>query len=110
MLMAVFLYSSFMVRPLKPRCVGQKPEACYFKPRGIPLRDLEQVIITLDEVEALRLKNLKGMNQTVAAQKMGVSQSTYQRILVAAHRKIADALFNGKAIKIEGGVISRRTK
>ena len=94
-----------MVRPLKPRCIGAEPGAYYYKPRGIPLRDLEQVILTLDEVEALRLKNLEEMDQTKAAKKMGVSQSTFQRILVSANRKIADALLNGKAIKIEGGAV-----
>lgn len=97
-----------MVRPLKPRCIGAEPGAYYYKPRGIPLRDLEQVILTLDEVEALRLKNLEEMDQTKAAKKMGVSQSTFQRILVSANRKIADALLNGKAIKIEGGVIKAK--
>jgi len=97
-----------MVRPLKPRCIGAEPGAYYYKPRGIPLHDLEQVILTLDEVEALRLKNLEEMDQTKAAKKMGVSQSTFQRILVSANRKIADALLNGKAIKIEGGVIKAK--
>ncbi|MFA6038882.1 MAG: DUF134 domain-containing protein [Candidatus Peribacteraceae bacterium] len=97
-----------MVRPLKPRCIGAEPGATYFKPRGIPLRTLEQVILTLDEVEALRLKNLKEMDQTAAAKKMGVSQSTFQRILVSANKKTADALLNGKAIKIEGGVVRGR--
>lgn len=92
-----------MVRPLKPRCIGAEPEAYYFKPRGIPLRALEHVVLALDEVEALRLKNLDGLDQTEAAKKMGVSQSTFQRILVAANRKTADALLNGKAIKIERG-------
>lgn len=94
-----------MVRPLKPRCIGAEPNAFFYKPRGVPLRDLEQVTLTLDEVEALRLKNLEELEQTEAAKKMGVSQSTFQRILVSANRKTADALLNGKAIKIEGGVV-----
>jgi len=97
-----------MIRPLKPRCIGAEPEAFYYKPRGIPLRELEQVVLTLDEVEALRLKNLEEMDQTKAAKKMGVSQSTFQRILVSANRKTADALLNGKAIKIEGGMIRKK--
>lgn len=96
-----------MVRPLKPRCIGADPEATYFKPRGIPLRKLEQIILTLDEVEALRLKNLERLEQTTAAKRMKVSQSTFQRILTSANRKVATALLCGKAIKIEGGVIKR---
>ena len=96
-----------MVRPLKPRCIGADPEAAYFKPRGIPLRELEQVVLTLDEVEALRLKNLEGLEQTEAARKMSVSQSTFQRILTAANGSVADALLNGKAIRIEGGSVYR---
>lgn len=97
-----------MIRPLKPRCIGAEPEAFYYKPRGIPLRELEQVVLTLDEVEALRLKNLQELDQTDAAKKMGVSQSTFQRILVSANKKTADALLNGKAIKIEGGAVKNR--
>ncbi|MDD5103307.1 MAG: DUF134 domain-containing protein [Candidatus Peribacteraceae bacterium] len=97
-----------MIRPLKPRCIGAEPEALYYKPRGIPLSGLEQVVLTLDEVEALRLKYLEEMDQTKAAKRMGVSQSTFQRILVQVNRKTADALLNGKAIKIEGGVIRKR--
>jgi len=99
-----------MVRPIKPRCIGAEPEAYYFKPRGVPLRELEQVVLALDEVEALRLKNLEELDQTEAAKKMGVSQSTFQRILVSANRKTADALLNGKVIKIEGGKVTLRGK
>ncbi len=94
-----------MVRPLKPRTIGRSPGATYFKPRGIPLRALSHVILTLDEVEAMRLSDMNGMNQTDAAKSMGVSQSTFHRILATAHHKTADALLNGKAMKIEGGSI-----
>lgn len=97
-----------MVRPLKPRCIGADPEATYFKPRGIPLCDLEQVVLTLDEVEAIRLKHIAALEQVEAAKRMGVSQSTFQRILSAANRKMADALLHGKAIKIEGGSVKRK--
>jgi len=72
----------------------------YFKPQGIPLRDLNEVELTLEELEALRLKNVKGLAQTVASLKMKTSQSTFQRILASAHKKIAEALIEGKAIKI----------
>jgi predicted DNA-binding protein (UPF0251 family) len=62
---------------------------------------LEVVEMSLEEMEALRLKNLEGLEQTQAAKKMNTSQSTFARILASAHQKIADALINGKAIKIE---------
>ncbi len=92
-------------RPYKLRHVRHQPGATYYKPRGIPMRQLEEVILTIDENEAIRLKNLEGLDQTDCAAKMKVSQSTFQRILVSANKKIADALTNGKAIKIEGGNI-----
>jgi len=65
------------------------------------VRCLEAVEMSLEEMEALRLKNLEGLEQTEAAQKMNTSQSTFARILASANQKIADALINGKAIRIE---------
>lgn len=90
-----------MVRPRLCRRIKFNPEVNYFKPQGIPVRCLEVVQMSLEEMEALRLKNLEGLEQTQAAQKMNTSQSTFARILASAHQKIADALINGKAIKIE---------
>jgi len=90
-----------MARPRLCRRIKFNPEVNYFKPRGIPVRCLEIIEISLEEMEALRLKNLEGLEQTQAAQKMNTSQSTFARILASAHQKIADALINGKAIKIE---------
>ncbi|UMX47712.1 MAG: DUF134 domain-containing protein [Candidatus Nealsonbacteria bacterium DGGOD1a] len=90
-----------MVRPRLCRRIKFNPEVNYFKPQGIPVRCLEVVEMSLEEMEALRLKNLKGLEQIQAAQKMNTSQSTFARILASAHQKIADALINGKAIKIE---------
>ena len=75
----------------------------YFKPRGVPLSMLDEVILTIDELEAIRLKNIEGLEQIKAARKMKVSQSTFQRILSSAYKKISDALINGKAIKIVCG-------
>ena len=94
-----------MTRPKIIRCVNFKPEVTYFKPRGIPLSSLYEINLTIDELETVRLKNYKGLEQTECAKKMKISQSTFQRILISANKKIADALVNGKAIKIEGGVI-----
>ena len=63
---------------------------------------LEEVVLTGDELEAIRLKYQKGLEQIESAKKMKVSQSTFQRILDKANKKIANALVEGKAIKIEG--------
>ena len=64
------------------------------------MRFLELIELTAEEVEALRLKNAKGLEQTEAAKKMNTSQSTFQRILASAYKKITEALIEGKAIKI----------
>jgi len=92
-----------MPRPPKCRRVTYMPEVTYFKPAGIPLRDLEEVRMSIEEAEALRLKDLEGLEQEQGAGKMNVSRPTFQRILASARQKIADVLLNGKAIRIEGG-------
>jgi predicted DNA-binding protein (UPF0251 family) len=79
------------------------PDVTYFKPAGIPLGSLEEVRLSLEEAEALRLKDIEGLEQEQGAKKMNVSRPTFQRILASARKKIADALLNGKAVKIEGG-------
>ena len=89
-----------MVRPIKPRKVVFDPNVTYFKPRAVPLSMLEEVDLSLDELETLRLCDLKNLEQTEAARKMKISQSTLQRILTSAHQKVAQALIEGKAIKI----------
>jgi len=92
-----------MPRPRLCRRIRFNPNITYFKPQGVPMRFLDIVELTAEEVEALRLKNVKGMDQQEAAKKMGTSQSTFQRILSSAYKKISDALINGKAIKIVCG-------
>ena len=89
-----------MARPIKPRRVIFDPKVNYFKPRAIPLSSLEEINLTVDELETIRLHDLGDCNQTKCAQKMKVSASTFQRVLTSAHRKIAEALIEGKAIKI----------
>ena len=79
------------------------PQSDYFKPRGIPLSMLEEVVLTVDEFEAVRLADLEGLYQEQAAEKMNVSRQTFGRIIESAHKKVADALVKGKALKIEGG-------
>ena len=81
-----------MVRPRKLKFVNFKPEITYFKPQGVPLRDLEEVELTIDELETLRLSNDEKLNQTEAAEKMDIHQSTFQRTLTRAREKITDAL------------------
>lgn len=90
-----------MVRPIKPRFLESSPKIIYFKPRGIPLKSLEEVILLSDEFEAIRLYDVEALDQTTAAQKMGISQPTFARILDRAYKKIAQALVHGKAIRIE---------
>ncbi len=90
-------------RPPRCRRVSFVPEATFFKPVGTPMRVLEEVTLSLDEAEAIRLKDLEGLEQEEGADKMGISRPTFQRILASARQKVADALLNGKAIRIEGG-------
>jgi len=90
-----------MPRPRLCRRIRFRARARYFKPQGIPMRNLEVVLLTKEEVEALRLKNIKNLDQIEAAKKMNTSQSTFQRILSSAYKKISEAMINGRAIKIE---------
>lgn len=91
-----------MPRPPIPRRIRFNPEATYFKPRGIPLRSLDEIILRPDEMEALRLYDLKGLDQTTASEQMHISQPTFARILSSARKKVAEALVLGKAIRLEG--------
>lgn len=89
-----------MPRPRLCRRIRFNPNITYFKPQGVPMRHLEVVELTTEELEALRLKNVKDLDQEEAAKKMNTSQSTFQRILSSAYKKITEALTEGKAIKI----------
>ena len=90
-----------MVRPRRCRRIRFKPEVTYFKPQGVPMRHLEVIELTREELEAMRLTNVENLDQTGAAKKMNTSQSTLQRILTSAHKKTSEALIQGKAIRIE---------
>lgn len=83
--------------------VGLQPNVTYFKPAGIRLVDLDESVLAVEEFESVRLKDLLGLEQEDAAKKMGISQPTFHRLVSTARRKIADAIVNGKAIRIEGG-------
>ncbi len=89
-----------MTRPRLCRRIRFNPKITYFKPKGVPVRMLDVVELSTEELEALRLKNIKDLGQIEAAEKMGTSQSTFQRILSSAYKKISKALVEGKAIKI----------
>ncbi len=90
-----------MTRPRVPRFIRFRPGVYYFKPRGIPMRHLEEVVLAPDELQALKLHDVDGLDHISSAKKLGVSQPTFGRILNEAYAKIADALINGKAIRIE---------
>ena len=92
-----------MPRPRCCRTVGSMPASEYFKPRGIPLSDLEEIVLTIDEFEAVKLADYEQLYQEDAANRMKISRQTFGRIIDAAHQKLADALIHGKALKIEGG-------
>jgi len=89
-----------MPRPRLFRKIQFNPNITYFKPQGVPMRNLEIIELTTEEMEAYRLRHINDLDQKEAAEKMNTSASTYQRILYTAYKKIADALINGKAIKI----------
>jgi uncharacterized protein len=97
-----------MSRPKCCRRVGRLPDKNYFKPRGIPSSQLDEVVLSLDEYEAVRLADFDGLYQEQAALEMNVSRQTFGRIIAEAHKKIADVLVNGKALKIEGGDVAIR--
>lgn len=90
-----------MPRPPCPRRIEHSPPALYFKPAGIPLRDIEEIELGADELEALRLADCEGLYNQDAAKCMGVSRQTFDRIIRRAREKTARALVNGLALRIE---------
>jgi predicted DNA-binding protein (UPF0251 family) len=92
-----------LARPTKWRRINHVPAIQYFIPSEKNVEEIPQNTLKLEELEAIRLKDLEGLEQSQCAEKMGVSRPTFQRILLAAREKIADSLVNGKMIRIEGG-------
>lgn len=90
-----------MARPVKCRNIVSQPKSYYFKPRGIPLCDLEESTLAADEFQALKYYDLDGKSQIEAAEAMGISRQTFGNIIASARRKIAEALVHGKALRIE---------
>lgn len=95
-----------MARPCCPRRIATLPGVVYFKPAGIPLRDLEERVLSLDEFEALRLADVEMLPQLEAAGLMHISRQTFSRILARARRTVATCLTQGMAVRIEGGVVN----
>jgi len=89
-----------MARPKLKRHICCDPEAYYFKPRGIPTFELEEIALEIDEYESIRLADIMRLSQEEAARRMKISRPTFGRILAKARGKLADAIVNGKAIKI----------
>ena len=92
-------------RPKKERHISKKPKTLTFSPRGRPGRP-EEVEITIDEFEAIRLADFNEFEQVQGANEMSISRATFGRILRHARKKLADALVNGKIIRIAGGQIN----
>jgi predicted DNA-binding protein (UPF0251 family) len=91
--------------PGRRRCrrVGFKPNFTLFRPAPGETTKAQESILTIDEFEAVRLKDLEGLDQSECAAMMEISQPTFHRLVISARKKIADALTHGKTIKIEGG-------
>ena len=92
-----------MPRPPCCKRIAEIPGVRYFKPRAVPMADLEEIILSMEELESLRLAHMEELYQQEAAARMGVSRATFGRVLDAAHRKVTKALVEGCALRIEGG-------
>ena len=92
-----------MPRPPKLRCVSFIPQITHFQPVGVPLPRLKEICLSVEEAEAIRLKDLEGLEQKECAQRMHISRPTFHRILGSARKKMAESLINGKALRINGG-------
>jgi len=90
-----------MPRPCCPRRICSSPGVTYFKPAGVPLRFIEEISLAPDELEALRLADFEGEYHETAARRMGVSRQTFGRIVEAARKKVAAALLQGRALRLE---------
>jgi predicted DNA-binding protein (UPF0251 family) len=97
-----------VARPVKPRWVGFEPPRVCFLPQPVPIGPTELVVLTLDELEAIRLADLEGLAQEEAARRMNVSRPTFGRIVEHARRKVAEGLVHGRGIGFEGGVVRFR--
>ncbi len=97
-----------MPRPKNNRVVHEPPLFTEFKPIGIPVAELDQVLLSLDEFESLRLADYLGMSQEEAASEMEISRSTFSRLIEQARKKMASFIFQGKMLTINGGNVHFR--
>ncbi len=105
MSICLYLHSQFTTMP-RTHCkkiVASSPGCTWYKPAGIPLRFLEEVILHLEEYEALRLADYQSLYHEEAGARMGISRQTFGRLVARARQKVAEAMVTGKAIRIEGG-------
>lgn len=93
-----------MPRPRKHRRICCNPTSYYYKPRGIPLRELSEIILDYDELESLRLADLLAYSHEKAAKEMNISRATFGRIVESARKKVVDGILNGKAIRINQSI------
>jgi uncharacterized protein len=93
------------MRPHKTRRICHRADVTYFKPQGIPMRDLQEVVLPLDCLEAIRLADVEGLYHQEASEQMGVSRATFGRILERGRALVAAALINGAALRIGGGAV-----
>ncbi|MCK5679109.1 MAG: DUF134 domain-containing protein, partial [Flavobacteriaceae bacterium] len=97
-----------MSRPKNNRIVYEPPSYTEFKPAGVSVKSLEEIQLNLDEFEAIRLADMLGMSHEEAANEMGVSRSTFSRLIVKSRKKIANFFFQGKLLTVAGGNIHFR--
>lgn len=97
-----------MPRPKNNRIVHEPPLFSEFKPLGITAKDLEQINLMLDEFEAIRLADYQGLNHEEASEEMGISRTTFTRLIEKARKKIAAFIIEGKILSIEGGSVHFR--
>lgn len=96
-----------MPRPVKWRKIEKVPEVMQFNPQVKDPSLAGENVLKLEEIEAVRLKDLEGLEQGKCAERMEISRPTFQRVLISAREKIADSLVHGKTIRIEGGKYTR---
>lgn len=97
-----------MSRPCCPRRIDFSATATYFKPAGVPLRDIDEIHLAPDEIEAIRLADFEGLYQEQAAESMKVSRPTFSRIIESARHKIAEALIHGKALRLDSHTVEKQ--
>lgn len=97
-----------MARPQYNRIVHEPPLFPEFKPIGVRVQDLKQIVLTLDEFEAFRLADQMGLSHAMAADEMEISRSTFSRLIEKARKKIADFIIDGRLLTIEGGSVHFR--